>query len=315
MEHGHDHNPRHDHQARVHPDSRRQNRRRLLAAAGVACLVLVAEVIGGLLANSLALLADSGHVLIDLGSLLLSLLAMGLAERPPSARKTFGYRHAETIAALLNGVTVVLLSLWIIWEALLRLRSPQQVRGELMLVATLIGLAGNLLAAGLLYRGQESSINLRGAFLHVVGDILGSLAALVAAAGIFLFHTTVLDPLASIVVAVLILTSAWELLGRSSSLLMLSVPSHLPYENVQASLLEVPGVTRVHDLHVWSVGEGTAVLTCHLVVEEPIDRQQVLAAAQSLLSHRFAISHSVIQIESGHIACPAELSCFVPPMQ
>jgi cobalt-zinc-cadmium efflux system protein len=274
--------------------------------------VLIAEVAGALLSNSLALLADAGHVLVDLASLGLSLFAMRLAERPATPRKTYGYRHAETIAAFLNALTVMALSVWIVGEALLRLRSPQPVRGGLMLAATLAGLAGNVVAAALLYRGQSSSINLRGAFLHIVGDILGSLAALVAAAGIFLLGTTVLDPIASIVVSVLLLTSGWELLRHSSSLLMLSVPPHLSVAEVERALLEIPSVCRVHDLHVWSVGQDAVVLSCHLVVDEPVNREQLLAAGQQVLRERFAIAHSVFQIESGAVSCPAEVSCFVP---
>jgi len=302
----------HDH-GHAHLDPRARNRRRLLAAAGISFLVLIAEVAGALLSNSLALLADAGHVLVDLASLGLSLFAMRLAERPATRRKTYGYRHAETIAAFLNALTVMALSVWIVWEALLRLRSPQAVRGGPMLAVTLAGLAGNVVAAGLLYRGQSSSINLRGAFLHIVGDILGSLAALVAAAGIFLLGTTVLDPIASIVVSVLLLTSGWELLRHSSSLLMLSVPPHLSVAEVERALLEIPSVRRVHDLHVWSVGQDAVVLSCHLVVDEPVNREQLLAAGQQVLRERFAIAHSVFQIESGAVSCPAEVSCFVPP--
>lgn len=299
----------------AHLDPRARNQRRLLAAAGISFLVLIAEVAGALLSNSLALLADAGHVLVDLASLGLSLFAMRLAERPATPRKTYGYRHAETIAAFLNALTVMALSVWIVWEALLRLRSPQPVRGGLMLAATLAGLAGNVAAAALLYRGRSSSINLRGAFLHIVGDILGSLAALVAAAGIFLLGTTVLDPIASIVVSVLLLTSGWELLRHSSSLLMLSVPPHLSVAEVERALLEIPAVRRVHDLHVWSVGQDAVVLSCHLVVDEPVNREQLLAAGQQVLRERFAIAHSVFQIESGAVSCPAEVSCFVPPME
>ncbi len=310
-EHAHEHGD-HEH-GHAHLDPRRQNWRRLLVAAGIAFLVLVAELVGALLSNSLALLADSGHVLVDLASLGLSLFAMRLAQRPPTRRKTYGYRHAETIAAFLNALTVILLSVWIIWEALLRLRSPEPVRGGLMLIATLVGLAGNVAAAGLLYRGQSSSINLRGAFLHMLGDILGSLAALVAAAGIFLLNTTLLDPIASIVVSVLMLFSGWELIRHSTSLLTLSVPSHLSVADVERSLLEIPTVCRVHDLHVWSVGQDAVVLSCHLVVSEPVDRGQLLGAGQRILLERFAIQHSVIQIESGAVSCPSEVSCFVPP--
>jgi len=301
----------HDH-GHAHHDPRARNQRRLLAAAGITFLVLIAEVAGALLSNSLALLADAGHVLVDLASLGLSLFAMRLAERPATPRKTYGYRHAETIAAFLNALTVMALSVWIVWEALLRLRSPQPVRGGLMLAATLAGLAGNVAAAGLLYRGQSSSINLRGAFLHIVGDILGSLAALVAAAGIFLLGTTVLDPIASIVVSVLLLASGWELLRHSSSLLMLSVPPHLSVAEVERALLQIPSVCRVHDLHVWSVGQDAVVLSCHLVVDEPVNREQVLAAGRQVLRQRFAITHSVFQIESRAVSCPAEVSCFVP---
>lgn len=299
----------------AHLDPRVRNRRRLLAAAGISFLVLIAEVAGALLSNSLALLADAGHVLVDLASLGLSLFAMRLAERPATPRKTYGYRHAETIAAFLNALTVMALSVWIVWEALLRLRSPQPVRGDLMLAATLAGLAGNVAAAALLFRGQSTSINLRGAFLHIVGDILGSLAALVAAAGIFLLGTTVLDPIASIVVSVLLLTSGWELLRHSSSLLMLSVPPHLSVAEVERALLEIPSVCRVHDLHVWSVGQDAVVLSCHLVVDEPVNREQLLAAGRQVLRERFAIAHSVFQIESGAVSCPAEVSCFVPRVE
>ncbi len=295
----------------VHPDPRQQNRRRLLAASLITLAVFIAEVVGGLLSNSLALLADSGHVLTDLAALVLSLIAMRLAERAPTPQKTYGYRHAETIAAFLNALVVMVLSLVIVWEAFARLRAPQAVRGELMLAVTLAGLAGNAVAAVLLFRGQQTSINVRGAFLHVIGDLLGSVAALVAAAGILLFGTTILDPLASMVVSVLILTSAWSLLRRSSSLLMLSVPSHIVFDDVETALREIPRVSRIHDLHVWSLGEGTVALSCHLVADDAANRSDLLAAAQAVLRERFSIAHSVIQIESALANCPGEASCFV----
>ncbi len=302
----------HSHDGHFHGDIRQQNRTRLLAAALITAAVFVAEVIGGLLSNSLALLADSGHVLTDLAALVLSLIAMRLAERPPTPQKTYGYRHAETIAAFVNALAVMALSLVIVWEAISRLRSPEPVRGELMLVITLIGLAGNIVAAFLLFRGQQSSINVRGAFLHVIGDLLGSVAALVAAGGILLFGATVLDPLASMVVSALIIASAWALLRRSGSLLMLSVPPNIVFSEVERALVEIPSVCRIHDLHVWSLGEGTVALSCHLVAEDTADRSGLLAATQVVLRERFAIAHSVIQIESARIHCPVEASCFVP---
>ncbi len=300
----------HEHE-HTHADPRPENRRRLLAALLITTVVFVMEVVGGVLSNSLALLADSGHVLTDMAALLLSLIAMRLAELPPNPQKTFGYRHAETVAAFVNALVVMLLSLVIVWKAFGRLRSPEPVEGALMLVVTLAGLAGNALAAALLFRGQQSSINVRGAFLHVIGDLLGSVAALVAALGIFLFGTTILDPLASMVVAALILTSAWSLLRHSSSLLMLSVPPHIAFEEVERSLRKIPRVTRIHDLHVWSVGEGTVALSCHLVADDAANRSDVLAAAQGMLRERFAIAHAVIQIESARASCRAEATCFV----
>ena len=294
-----------------HPDGRSQNRRRLRAALLITFVVFLAEIIGGLLSNSLALLADSGHVLTDLAAMGLSLIAMRLAERPPTPQKTYGYRHAETLAAFVNALLVMLLAVVIVWKAFGRLQAPEPVHGGLMLVVTLAGLAGNVVAALLLYRGQQTSINLRGAFLHVIGDLLGSVAALVAAAGIFLFGAMILDPLASMVVAVLILTSAWTLLRRSSSLLMLSVPPHIAFDQVEGALRGIPRVNRIHDLHVWSVGEGAVAMSCHLVADDRASRSDLLASAQQVLRERFAIAHSVIQIESGRLNCPAEESCFV----
>ncbi len=314
MAHGHDHGESDAH-AHAYPDHRQQNQRRLLVATLITFVVFVAEVVGGLLSNSLALLADSGHALTDLASLVLSLFAMRLAERPPTAQKTYGYRHAETIAAFVNALVIILLSLVIIWEALARLRSPEPVQGGLMLVITLVGLVCNVAAAFLLFRGQQTSINVRGAFLHVIGDLLGSVAALVAAAGIFLFNTTILDPLASMVVSALILNSAWVLLRRSGSMLMLSVPSHIAFEEVERALAEIPRVSHIHDLHVWSVGEGAVALSCHLVAEDSADRSDLLCSAQAVLRERFAIAHSVIQIESARANCTVDLSCFASQRQ
>ncbi len=307
---GEHHHHAHHHDAR---DLRGENQRRLRLAALITVFVFLAEVAGGLLSNSLALLADSGHVLTDLASLVLSVIAMRLADRPADRRKTYGYRHAETIAAFVNALTVMLLSTWIIWEAFGRLRSPQPVKGELMLVITLGGLAGNIAAMFLLYGGQKTNLNVRGAFLHIVGDVLGSLAALAAAAGILLFNTTILDPIASLIVSLLILFSAWALLRRSSSLLMLSVPSHIIVQEVQDSLRQIALVSDVHDLHVWSVGEGTVVLSCHIVAEEAARRGAVLDAAQRLLRTRFSIEHSVIQIESARLSCAAGVCCLLSP--
>jgi len=288
----------HRHQAHAANDLAQPARsgRRLALVLALTAGYAAAEVIGGWMANSLALLADAGHMLTDIMALSLALIASWVARRPPDAARTYGYQRTEILAALVNGVALITIALFILFEAWHRLRAPLVVEYRLMAGVAAGGLAVNLAGAWIL-RGEHRGLNVRAAYLHVLGDLLGSVGALAAAGLIALYGWRWADPAASAVIACIIVVSAARLVLASLNVLMEGVPSHLEIEEVRGSLLETPGVGDVHDLHLWSLGGRTPLLTAHLVLdhEEPAD--EVLRRATRTLRERFGITHSTLQIE------------------
>ncbi len=258
---------------------------------------MVAEVVGGLMANSLALLADAGHMLSDAGALALSVLAISIARRPPSRTHTFGYQRAEILAALLNGALLVAISGYIFYEAYLRFGAPPHVRGGLMMAIAIGGLAINLAGLWILHGARTQSLNVRGAWLHVVSDALGSTGAIVAAICISVFGWTWADPAASIAIGVLVVYSAWSLLKATVGVLMQAVPAHIDLAVVRDALLSIEGVCEVHDLHVWSVTSGRDVVSAHVATEADADREAVMGEVQHRLRERFDLHHSTIQFD------------------
>jgi cobalt-zinc-cadmium efflux system protein len=290
----------HDHQASG--ADVQANRRRLSIALALTVTYMVAEVIGGLAANSLALLADAGHMFSDAAALGLSVMAVTLAQRPATMRRTYGFHRAEILAALANGAALVALSVLIGREAWERLAEPPEVHGGLMLMVAGGGLAINLANLMILSAGRDSNLNVRGAWLHVMADTLGSIGAMSAGVVIYLFGWRWADPVASFVIATLVLYSAWGLVRETLDVLMEGVPKGISIEDVTSALEELPGVLDTHDLHVWSLTSGRNIATAHLIIAEDADHQSIIDTANRTLALRFAIEHATIQVEHDALA-------------
>ena len=275
---------------------RQESRRRLALALAITAAVMIVEAVGGWLAHSLALLADAGHMLADVAALGLSLAVAYLAQRPATAERTFGLLRLEIVAALVNGAALLAISLGIALEAYQRFRAPQQVHGALLLGVAAVSLVANTAGAAILHRGHHHSINQRGAYLHIVGDVLGSAGALAAGAIILATGWVQADPLISVLIAVLILGSAWRLVKESTDILLEAAPAHIALADVHDCIASIPGVASVHDLHVWTVTSGVIAMSGHLVVQNPSDNQRVLEAVQQRLGG-MGIGHVTVQME------------------
>ena len=269
---------------------------RLWVVLGVSSLTLVAEVGGAWISGSLALLADAGHLLTDVGAIGLTLLTSWLATRPPSPERSYGHLRWEILGALLNGATLLALSVWIIVEAVGRLGEPVAVQGGVLLLVAAAGLVANLIALALLHRDRHGSLNLRGAYLHVLGDLLGSVGAI--AAGLIIWRTgwMAADSVISIVLAILIVVGAWRLVRESVAVLLEEAPRHLPPGKVEQAMRGVSGVTAVHDLHVWTVTSGMVAMSGHAVVPILTDHPRALEALQAAV-RGVGIAHATIQLE------------------
>jgi cobalt-zinc-cadmium efflux system protein len=269
---------------------------RLWAVLGLTGSFMVLEAVGGWISGSLALLADAGHMLTDVGALGLSLLAAWIAQRPGGETKTYGYLRWEILAALINGAALFGIAGWVVWEAIQRLQNPGPIRTGIFLAVAAAGLAVNLISLALLHRSREGSLNLRGAYLHVMGDALGSVGALGAAAIVWLTGWTAADPLVSIALSLLILVGAWRLLRESTDVLLESVPSHVSLPEVQARISGVPGVAAVHDLHVWTVASGMVAMSGHAVVPDLDAHPGVLEGIRAEMA-ALGIAHVTMQLE------------------
>lgn len=264
---------------------------------------MLLEFFGGLLTNSLALLSDSGHMLSDAASLALSLAAMWFATRPAAPNKTYGFYRFEILAALFNGATLFLISGFIVWEALDRLRHPPTVAGGAMTAIALVGLLANLASAWALIRKSDvkGNVNVRSAYLHVVGDALGSVGAILAGLLMTLFSWYWADPVISVIVALLILKSAWGVVKHAVHILMEGTPVTIDCEDVQRSLLAIKGVRNVHDLHIWTITSGLDSLSCHVLIDDDADSQAVLQQAIDLIERKYKIMHTTIQVETSQL--------------
>lgn len=280
------------------PTARSGDQRRLITALSITVLLLVVEVVGGILSGSLALLADAAHMAGDVAALVLSLVALRLAARPATARKTFGFYRLEILAALANGAGLMLLAGLIFAEAYERLLAPPPVRGALMLAVAAVGLAGNVAAVLILARTHRANLNLRGAFLHVVGDLLGSVGTVAASLVILVTGWTAADPLISALIGILIVAGAWRLMRDSLDVLLEGVPRGLRYEEVTDAIRAVPGVADLHDLHLWAITSDFPVLTAHVVLAADAEPSGVLRALQVALRERFGIGHATLQLET-----------------
>lgn len=279
-------------------DHRGRNRRRLVVVLVLTAIYMLAEVIGGFLTNSLALLSDAGHMLADVASLVLALLALRFAARPATATKTYGYYRMEILAALANGTALVVISLLIAYEAFHRIRTPEEVRGFALTAVAAGGLVVNVVSAFLLHSASEENLNMRGAFLHVMGDALGSVGAILAGVLIWKWGWMLADPLISVVMCLLIIYSSWQLVRESVNILLEGTPSHINISSLVDAIHSVPGVAGVHDLHVWTISSGMEALSAHVTIEPGASHSETLEVLQERLRSEFNIGHLTIQIES-----------------
>jgi cobalt-zinc-cadmium efflux system protein len=312
--HGHGHGPHDDGHGHGHghgqgdgkppgrpanlAEERRKDRSRLLFALILTGTIALAEAVGGYLTNSLALMSDAGHMLTDVSALALSLLALWFAGKPANLKKTYGYYRMEILSALLNGVLLLGITIVILIEAWQRFREPAPVRLGPMALVALVGLVANLGALGFLH--QTHSMNVRGAFLHVLGDALSSVGVLIGAGIMAMTGWYVVDPIISVVISVVIVVGALRLVRDAVDVLLEAVPAHVDLEAVKELMLRVPGVSAVHDLHVWTISSGLYALSAHLVVGDPqvCNNDEILSAVKHELFDRFGIDHTTIQIES-----------------
>ena len=273
------------------------HRGRLAAVFAITVAVLVVEVVGAALSGSLALLADAGHVLTDGAGIGLALLAIRFAARPASPQRTFGYYRLEILAAVVNAVLLFGVAGFVLVQAWRRLFEPPEVASGLMLAVAAVGLVANAVSMWLLRGGQRHSLNMRGAYLEVWGDLLGSVAVLAAAAVIAVTGFQAADPIASALIGVLILPRTWRLLREAVDVLLEAAPKEVDLDEVRRHLLETPGVTDVHDLHAWTITSGLPVLSVHVVLEHDADAGRVLDGLGDCLAGHFDIEHSTFQLE------------------
>jgi len=297
----------HDH-AHGHVQAQDGNKRRLTLVLCLAAAYSIVEIAGGVMTSSLALLADAFHLLSDVAALALSLFALYIAQRPASARRTFGHSRAEILAALANGVGLAVMALMVMWSALGRFGRTAEVDGVGMMLFAAGALVYELVSLAILSRGASDNMNVRGAFLHVMSDALGSLGVIASGAAIWAWGWTWTDPVASLVISTLVLRAAWGLVRDAVDVLMETAPRHLDVEEIRTALLEQDSVQSVHDLHVWSIGSGDVSLSCHLVTSDD-DADKVLSNAQQLLQNKYSIFHSTMQVELSGDAAECDTAC------
>ncbi|MGH2846207.1 MAG: cation diffusion facilitator family transporter [Thermoleophilaceae bacterium] len=278
-------------------DNRAANRRALGSALALTSAFTIAEVVGGLLTGSLALLADAAHMLSDDFSLGLALFATWLAGRPASAKRSFGYQRAEILAALANGVTLVVISIWIFYEAVRRFQDPPEILGGWLLAVAVLGLLVNLAAAFILSRGEGESLNVSAAMRHVLADVAGSVGVIAAALIIILTGWRYADPLISVLIGGLVLGSSWTILRDSTRILLEATPPGIDSNEVGRRMAAVPGVREVHDLHIWTITSGFPALSAHLLVGKGDDCHALRRQLERLLQDRFDIEHTTLQVD------------------
>ncbi len=304
----------------AHSEARRtaQSLSRLKFALGLTFVYMLAEAVGGWLANSLALIADAGHMLTDVGALSLTLGAIWFASRPATSKKTFGYYRLEILAAFVNGIALVLISLWVIYEAYQRWHAPQEVKGFQMTAVAVGGLIVNIIAAFLLRGGHQHDLNMRGAWLHVIGDLLGSVAAIIAGVLILAFGWIWADAATSVLISLIIIFGAWNLIKESVNVLLEGTPAHINLTAVEQMILQTENVENVHDLHVWTITSGIEALSVHIVHQERVVQAKLLQEIREKLHDEFGIDHLTIQLETladeqaNTHPCFSGANCFAP---
>ena len=307
-EHQHTHAHSHSRAAR--------SRRRLSIVLVLTAVYMFAEAAGGWLTGSLALLADAGHALTDVAALALALIAVWFSSRPATSSKTFGYYRLEILAALINGVALILISFLIFYEAYQRWAQPPVVRSGLMILVASGGLLINLICARLLHGDHKDDLNVRGAWLHIIGDALGSVGAIVAGALMSVYGWYAADPLFSCLIGLLIIWSSWHLIRESTNVLLEGTPAHINLAAVEDAILQTDGVTDVHDLHIWTITSGREALSAHVIHIETISQAELLKELRAKLQDRFGVDHLTIQMETTDFEdetfhfCHAGTACF-----
>ena len=304
----------------IHSHGRRSENsvRNLKIALLLTFVFMIVEAVGGWLTNSLALIADAGHMLTDVAALTLSLTAIWFGGRPATSRKTFGYYRLEILAAFVNGIALVLLSIWIIYEAFGRWQSPPEIKGVSLTLIAIGGLAVNVIAAFLLHTEHKHDLNLRGAWLHVMGDILGSVAAITAGILIVAFGWLWADAVGSVLISLIIIFGSWRLISDSVNVLLEGTPSHIDLASVEAAITETEGVDGVHDLHVWTISSGMDALSAHITHSQSIQHSELLTLIREKLHSGFGIDHLTIQMETlereaeAVYICDTGTNCFEP---
>ncbi len=295
-----------------HSHGERSGKKRLVLAISITGSWFVIELAGGIYSNSLALIADAAHMLTDLGALGLSLFALQISTRPATHEKTYGYLRAEILAALANGIFLVLVGLYIFYEAYQRFLEPPEIKSVPMLLVATTGLLANLVTAHILFRSRNESLNLRGAFLHVMMDTLGSAGAILAGFLIWLKQWYLADAVVSVIVGTLVLYSSWKLVSESVDILLEATPRHLNISDILKDLGSVEGVASIHDLHIWSISTRMAAMSCHVVLKAEEDPGLVLSELSRLMREKYEVSHTTIQIEPEGWK-PPQFSAIVSP--
>lgn len=293
-DHDHDHDQGHDHEHSHSGHGGGDPSRALTRAMLVTILFMVVELVGGWYANSLALISDGVHMLTDVGAMLLSLFALWMARRPRTLVMSFGYHRAEILGALFSGLAIWLLAGFLVYEAVIRMSAPPEVHGVMVFVIAMIGLVANLASMKMLHSSKQHNINVRAAYLHLVADSLGSVGAVIAGAVLWATDWRPIDPIITLIFSALMLFSSWELVKEAVGVLMEGSPAHVDPKTILTTLKSLPGVTEVHDLHVWSVSSGRLALSVHLIAE---DAGATLAAANEALRSKHSIRHTTIQVE------------------
>jgi len=291
----------HSHRAAPTGTAAGKHKSRLAMALGLTTAFMVAEVVGGLWTGSLALLADAAHMLTDAGGLALALIAIRFAERPATPEKTFGYVRTEVLSALTNAVVLLLLTVYILYEAYQRFQNPPEIIGGPMLAVAVVGLGVNLVSMKLLAGGSSESLNVKGAYFEVLSDMLGSLGVIVAAIVVLVTGWTIVDPIVGAGIGLFIVPRTWSLLKQAVHILLEGTPPEVDLKLLRAKLADLPGVVAVDDLHVWTITSGLDAMSCHLVIDDMTKSAGILTAASGVMRSEFGLTHTTIQIEDGEI--------------
>ena len=299
MSHDHRHHDDEDDEGQSHAHkANEKNLRRVMVALVLTGAFMIVEVVGGIISGSLALLADAGHMLTDTMALALAAMAFHVSKRPPDGNLTFGYQRFQILAAFVNGLSLLAVVGWILFEAISRFISPNEILGETMLVVAAAGLVVNLISFAVLHSGDQDNLNIRGAALHVAGDLLGSVAAIVAALVIIYTGWTLIDPILSVAVAALILKSAWSLVQRSAHILLEGAPEWLDVHVMQDRIVAgVPGVSEIHHVHIWGLTPQELMLTMHMSVTDNATQSEVIRATKRFLKDDYGIGHTTIEVD------------------